>query len=115
MRCNFGAHLLGIDRVTAVVHDIVVDAVFNIWRRVRLAEQSQVIRLVLGKQQRDIMLAMKQVVAQFRVADENCAMPSLTFSGSQNGLGGFRPPRPDIAEPECRQNVDGRRLRSAIA
>ena len=105
---RLGARPLGIDGVRAA-HDVVVDAVL---REVcsGQAEQTLCVRLVLAEEQLGIARELQQVATQLVVLRDDGAC-----LGRQRGLASIGAPRPGVAEPQRRQDLDRRRFRSGVA
>ena len=95
--------------------DEIVDPVLYIRPRVGRAEDSLIIGLVLGEEQRGLPFAIEEIVAEFGIGRGNAHDAVLRDDRSQGGLRRFGPPSPDIAKPERGKHVNRRHVRAAIA
>ena len=113
VRGGLGPRLARVDGLLPARHDIVVDPVLDIRRRVGCAEQPLVVRVVFGEQQLRISVAMQQEAAELgmRRFDRDCV---LLRHLSQGGFRLVRPPGPGVAKPQGRQYVQASGLRPAI-
>jgi hypothetical protein len=109
MRRGLGAAGLGIDRLALAVDDVIIDPVFEVARSGLTPEAARV-AVVVAEQQLRRALANEAHRRQVRVhcQDLGVAVPA------QNGFHGSRLPRPIVARPKLRQEVQRRRLASAI-
>ena len=110
---HFCSHLIRIDGLLPARHDIVVDAILDVGRRVGRAEYPLVVGVVFGEQQGRISVAMQHEATELgmRRFDRDDV---FSWHLSQGGLRLVRPPGPGVAEPQRWQHVKRRRLGSAI-
>ena len=79
------------------------------------AEDPLIIGFVLGEEQRRLSFAIEEIVAEFGIGRGDARDVVLRDDRSQGGLRRFRPPSPDIAEPERGKEVNRRCVRAAVA
>ena len=123
MRGRAGADLDGVHRVLPPIDHRLFDAVFDKGRGVGHAVEPGAVRLVLGKEQVGRARADQAIAPQVGVRgdDGGCgAVPVSAQDGAGSRAGaciyrGFGvAPTPGIAEPERRQEVQGRGVGAAI-
>ncbi len=120
VRRDLGALLSGIHRALVALHHAVVDAVLDVRGVVLMSgEEPLVVRLVFGEEQRHLAFAAEGVLPQRRIrcrgracARRRVDLPEVRFMGSPADVGD--PRRPVVAEPERRQEVQFRRVRSPV-
>ncbi len=91
-----GVHRLG------TVDDVVVDAVLREWGRVVLAPETLDVRLVLAEEQVRITLSHKPAGAERTVGQ----LDRVATDRSKLGMAIVASPRPGVAEPDRRQEVE---------
>ena len=97
------------------MHDVVVDAVFDVGRAIGHAENPLHVRFVLGEQQRRIARAVEIPLAQFGIDGfDDCSAPAALIDLLQAGPLSVAMPRPLIAEPERRQQMQLGRFGAAV-
>ena len=113
VRRRLGPLLGRIDGVTAPLHHVVIDAVLLVRGRIGLAPQPVAVGLVVGEQQLAGALTVEKALAQLRVprGDDRTAR---VVQGFQLRARRAVVHAPGVAEPQVRQQVQRRRLRSAI-
>src|SRR5262249_32030160 len=117
--CGLAALSLRIDRIPAALDDIFMEGVFDVRGRVGAAEEPACVRLILGEKElrcyfmgaglgRETELAQGQVMSQERsvLAAPDERLGPTPFMATAPG--------PGVAEPECGQQVEHRRLRTAV-
>ena len=100
MRRRFGARMLWADCLLRAMHNVVVDAVFNVGRTVLGSKQAFDVRLVLGEQQLGRAFAVQPAITRLSMVQLNHRVrrdPPLMQLGPRV----VPSPRPDIAEPYC--------------
>ncbi len=100
VRGRLGPDLLRIDRVLPPRRDEVVDAVLGVGGRIRRAEEAPIVRLVLGEEQRRPAFAIQVVGPELGIGRSDDAVAVRGGCDFQGRLRRFRPPAPDIAEPQ---------------
>ena len=111
---DLGARLLGIDGRRLAEHDAVVDAVLDVGRAIGDAEDPLRVGFVLGEQQRHVAGAVQVALAQFGIDGLDDALLRSSRDLLQDRPVGRALPRPLIAKPERRQDVQLGRFRAAI-
>ena len=108
---DLGARAGRVDRVGVAADDEVVDRVLDVRRRVRGAEQPLVVGLVLAEQQlrRGVGAAGATPPARGGRRARRRRPTAVTV-----GLGDVVAPRPRVAEPQRREQVQRRRVRAAV-
>src|SRR4029453_16701019 len=106
------ATAIGIHSLPLAVDDVIIDAIFHIGRGVWNLEDPLVVRLVLREQQRDVPIAVEVALAELGVKRRESALALLSQTGFR---GRDSTPRPRVAEPEGRQDVQRGRCRTAVA
>jgi hypothetical protein len=101
--------VLRVDRRLVALDDEVVDPVLDVRRRVGRPEQALVVRLVLAEQQRGGGIGSQQPLADLGVRG-----PHAGRILRHRRLEGLVAPRPRVAEPERRQQMQRGRLRAAV-
>ena len=120
VRRDLGALLLGIHRVLAAVDHEVVDAVLDVRALVLLpGEEPFVVGFVLGEEQRHVAVARQHERTQQRMRGGDRGGAGRPLDLLQVRLFGRpvrrgNPPRPVVAEPQRRQEVQVGRVRSAV-
>ena len=102
-----------VDRAQVPIGHVSADPILDERRAVGRTAQAFGIRLVLGEQQGIGAVAPQPVLAELRVRggdDPGCA----DLGPSHRRPRFVAAPRPGVAEPERRQEVDGGRLRAAV-
>ena len=120
VRRDLGALLSGIHRALIALYHAVVDAVLDVGGVVFLSgEEPLVVRFVFGEEQRHLAFAAEGVLPQHRMrcrdrarARRRLDLLQVRFHGGSADLGD--PRRPVVAEPERRQEVQFRRVRSPV-
>jgi hypothetical protein len=113
MRGCLGPRLVGVDGVLYAGHDMIVDPILDIRRRIGCAEQPLVVRVVFGEQQLRISVAMQHEAAELGMPRFNCDSV-LSRHLSQGRFRLVRPPSPSVSEPQGRQHMQAGSLRPAI-
>ena len=82
VRGGLGPRLVRVDGLLPARHDIIVDPILDIRRRVGCAEQPLVVRVVFGEQQLRISVAMQQEAAELgmRRFDRDCVLPPASVA-----------------------------------
>src|SRR5262249_52378799 len=99
-----------IHRVTVASDYVLVKSVFHIRRRIRHSPQPADVRFILGEQQFWIALIFECPISKLIMRGPNYSLFYLT----QERLGYALFPRPGVAKPECRKQVELRRLWAAV-
>ncbi len=112
VRRGLGAGVVRADRAHGSIDHGVVDAVFDIARTVRHAPQALGVGLVLGKEQLRLTLAGQPVVAErvMRRLHHTHRRPLRHLQSPQRGSAVVTPPRPGVAEPQRREQMQRRRI-----
>jgi hypothetical protein len=110
-RGGLGADAIGVDRVLAAVHDVVVDTVLHEGAGVGRAPQPGLVRVVVSEQQLGLALAAQPPATQFGVRHLD---RRLTDDGPQARPRRRGVPGPCVAEPQRGQQVQLGRLGPAI-
>jgi len=92
VRSRLGANLVRVDRLVSTRHDIIVDPVLGVRRRVRRSEDPLVIRVVIGKKQRRTPVAIEPIVTEHSMRGTNHAGAAPRWHRSQRRLRLVRPP-----------------------
>ena len=92
------------------MNDVFVEGVLEKALGVRLAVESSGIRFVVAEQQFRIAFARQRVISQFRVLRGNRA----ALAEGQLRLLRIRLPRPGVAKPQLRQQMNCRRFGPTI-
>ena len=101
---------LRVDGIRAPVDDVGVEGVLHVRLRVRRAEEALDVRLVFGEQQFAVAVAVQRMLAVLRVAgDERGRARSGRDLRFRRRL-----PRPGVAKPQRRQEMEPAPLLSAI-
>ena len=110
----------GVHRTLAAVDHAVVDAVLDVRAFVVLPrKEPHVVRFVLGEEQRHVALARQDELTEQGVLCRRRAHAFRRLRLTEVGLGGGavgfgNPGRPVVAEPQRRQEMQVRRVRSAV-
>lgn len=99
---GLGAGPRGVDGRALAVDDVPVDAVLDVRRVVRAAEDALVVRLVLGEQDGGVGVDVQPARAEFLVIGADGVLGLV-----QARYGGGAGPGPGVPEPEGRQQVEG--------
>ena len=110
---GLGADLRGIDRGGVPLHDERVEGVLDVGTRVGSVEQPLRIGVVLGEEQRRRAIAVEPAIAKVRMRRGDDARAVGSFRGRQVRFGAG-PPVPRVAEPQRRQQIQGRGLRAPV-
>jgi hypothetical protein len=105
-----GAGPGGVDGVAPAVNDGIVEGVLEMARGAVAAEQPGRIRLVVAEQQGRSAVAVNPVTAQLLVV----RLHGPVRRGRQDRPVGPVLPRPGVAEPDLRQQVEGGGVRAAV-
>src|SRR5215472_10816142 len=97
-----------INRRAIAADETRVESVFHVGTGVGLAPKTLVIGFILGEQQLGAAVAIQPIFAEFVMRRLDCVPPGY----SHRGLWIAVSPRPGVAEPECGQKMQSRRLRS---
>lgn len=111
---GLGPRPVRVDGVLPARHDIVVEPVLDIGRRVGRAEEPLVVGIVLGKKKRWRSVAIEPIVAEVRMRCGNRTRAWGRRRRPQRRLGPIRPPSSGVAKPQRRQRVQQRRFRPAV-
>ncbi len=114
MRRGFRACLRRIHGLGPPADDELVDRVLDERARVRLVEQAPGIRFVLSEEQRHVAVDIQVVWAELGVRDVNRLRTRPPLRLAQLGPRGIRIRPPGIAEPDGGQDVQRRRIGTAI-
>ena len=114
VRGDLGARV-GVDRAGLPVDDPPVHAVLLVRRGVRLAGDPLGVGLVLAEQQLDRLGHVQPEVPERLVDGVDGPAGRVARDGLQGRLGLGPAPRPRVAEPQGRQQVDRRVLRTPVA
>jgi hypothetical protein len=114
MRRQLGARPLAIHGARDCVHHEVVDPVLDEGRGVRCPEQSLVVGLVLAEQELRGPIGAEQPVAELVVAGPSRAELGLVVYDGERGLRSRVAPGPRVAEPECREEMQGGAIGTAV-
>ena len=113
MSCRLGARMFGINGIFATMHDVVIDAVLDIWGAVREPTETLIIGLVLRKQQFRTACAIKPATDKLGLIQFDDRVRTRTRT-TQLWAEFALSPRPGIAEPDGRQNAEIRAFRTTI-
>ena len=114
MRCDFRALLLWVHRLFPAIDDVVIDPVFDMRRCVGCAEEALRVRLVFREQQCRSAIAAEESVTELRLSHLDDCLRRADGSLFQRRTIGRVVPRPAIAEPQRRQQVQFGCLRTAV-
>ena len=120
LRRDLGALLAGVHSSLVPLHHAVVDAVLDVGALVLLpGEEQLVVRFVLGEEQRHVAFAGEGELTQQRMRDRDRARARRALDLLEARLHGRSvrigdPPRPVVAEPQRRQEVQLGRVRSPV-
>ena len=103
-----------IHRVLLPQHDIVVDAILDIWSPIGDAEESLRVGFVLREQERYLSIAIEVIPAQLGMFRGDGRGGRSSLQAAKRRLFGFPRPRPGVAKPERRQDVKAGRIRAAV-
>ncbi len=101
--------LLRVHGVALPGDDVAMERVLDVRRRIRLAPEPLEVALVLGEQELRGAVARERVIAQLGMGRRD-----RPADLAEDRFGALVPPRPGVPEPERRQDVDSRRLRTAV-
>ncbi len=119
MRRHLRAGARRVHRGGVALDQKVVERVLDVGRRVLRSEQPCVVGLVLGEQQRRVGIDVQVVVVQ-RLLEQRIGVVGMhhgqprTIELLQHRLRAARPLRPGVAEPQRRQQVQRRRVGTAV-
>ena len=111
MRRRFGAEPRRVDRVALAVDDVIVDPVLEICPAPRMPEQPPHIGFVVAEQQ--FAARRRRSAASAAVADDRPRSQSSPRAASR-GFIDIRLPRPGVARPELRQDMQDAGSAAAI-
>ena len=102
---GFGAGLIRVHSLCLAENDAVVDAVLDVRRSVGNSKNALRVGLVLREQERNIAVAVKIELAQFRVFRGDDLEGPETINLNERRPVAAGKPRPEIAIPERRQHI----------
>ncbi len=102
------SRLVGVHRVEAAVHDVLVERVLHVGSGVRRSEQALVVRFVLGEEERRCAFAPELPRPERRVLGDDRARRTRAHRPL------LLPVPPHVAEPQVGKDVDRRPLRAAV-
>jgi len=114
MRGELRACLRRVNRGAIAGGHIVMESVFDVRARIGFVKQALGVGFVLGEKQFRLAFAKEEAFAYFRVMRGDGGVFRVAARGGERGLGRSLAPRPGIAEPKLRKDVERRCLRAAI-
>ncbi len=108
------ARALRVDRLAHAGDDELVDPVLDVRRRVLAPEQPPIVRLVLAEQQLGRPVRAQNPVPELGMRSARRGDSCLAVDRLQCRLRDVAAPRPRVAEPQRRQEVQRRRVGTAI-